>query len=244
MPPRARALPPTERRAAIVGSALELIREHGAVPSTKEIAEASGIAEGTIFRVFDTKDELIHEVIAVTFCTAPLTRQLQEVDHELPLRDRLVAMVSILQRRFSDVFDLMVGLRLSAPPLGRLNDHHACTPEAGHVPNESTSDTDPCRRPFEPGELDHGPAVEAVISLIQPDADLLTCSARDLARYIRLLTFSGSHRHITDGKLLTPESIVDIVLNGALDPRPAARRRAAGIRTSRPTGSTRTRKAH
>jgi len=231
------------------------------VPSTKEIAEASGVAEGTIFRAFDTKDELIDAVIAVTFCPAPLVRQLREVDLDLPLRDRLVVMVTILQQRFSELFDLMVGLGLSAPPADRMKGHQACTPDSGHVPDFGMRAQHGCAAASdagtsEGGVMGRGQATEAVIALIEPDADLLTCSPKELARVLRLLTFSGSHRKITDGEPLTPETIVDVILSGVLDPRPAVRRRAAGIPSSsptgsarptgpaRPTGSPRTRKAH
>jgi len=219
-----------------VHSALGLIRERGAVPSTKEIAEASGVAEGTIFRAFDTKDELIDEVIAMTMCPAPLIRQLHGVDADLPLRDRLVAMVTILQQRFAEIFDLMVGLRLSAPPAAAMTGHHGCTPEGGHVPDAVAGEQQRCSVRSRHTDSDQSRALETVTSIIEPDADLLTCSPSELARYLRLLTFSGSHRLMAEGDPLSPESIVDIVLSGVLDPQPAARRRAAGIRTSRGAG--------
>ena len=241
VPPRAKALPPTQRRAALVDAARSLIRERGEVPSTKDIAEAAGVAEGTLFRAFETKEELIEQVIASTFCPAPLLRQLAEIEIALPLRERLVEVVGVLQRRFSDAFDLMVGLHLSAPPAGAAAGHHACTPEGGHVPSDGGVGPAVCRGPG-PREPDRGHAASQVAALIEPDAHLLRCTPLELARYLRLLTFSGSHRGITDGNLLTPETIVDIVLSGVIA-QPATRGRAAGTRSSRPTHGPRTRKA-
>ena len=46
------------------------------------------------------------------------------------------------------------------------------------------------------------------------DPDLFVVPARDVVHRIRLLTFSGSHPGIADGKVLTPEEIVDTVLYG------------------------------
>ena len=38
----------------------------------------------------------------------------------------------------------------------------------------------------------------------------------EFVHVLRLLTFSASHREIADGRLLTPDEIVGIVLDGVL----------------------------
>ena len=52
-------MPPDERRDAIIDVVLPLLLEHGSDVSTRQIAEAAGIAEGTIFRVFPDKAALL-----------------------------------------------------------------------------------------------------------------------------------------------------------------------------------------
>ncbi len=64
--PRAAPMSPDERRRAIIDAVLPLLIEHGDAVTTRLIAEAAGIAEGTIFRVFADKDALIHAVAAET----------------------------------------------------------------------------------------------------------------------------------------------------------------------------------
>src|SRR3954466_213948 len=92
MPPvsgRAAALPPEERREALVAATLPLVLEHGIDVSTRLIAEAAGVAEGTIFRVFPTKDDLVEAAIASAFDPSPLVDALGRVDRTAPLADRL-----------------------------------------------------------------------------------------------------------------------------------------------------------
>ncbi|WP_395653607.1 helix-turn-helix domain-containing protein, partial [Phycicoccus elongatus] len=60
---RAPALAPEDRRAALVEVTLPLVLEHGRAVTTAQIAEAAGVAQGTIFRVFATKEELVEEAI-------------------------------------------------------------------------------------------------------------------------------------------------------------------------------------
>ena len=60
---RAAALPPEERRAVIVAATLALLVEHGEMVTTRQIADAVGIAEGTIFRAFPDKDASIAAVV-------------------------------------------------------------------------------------------------------------------------------------------------------------------------------------
>ncbi|WP_233573987.1 TetR/AcrR family transcriptional regulator [Amycolatopsis panacis] len=55
---RAPAMAPEDRRRMIVRTVLPLVVEHGREVTTAQIARAAGIGEGTIFRVFQDKDEL------------------------------------------------------------------------------------------------------------------------------------------------------------------------------------------
>ncbi|MEP6799503.1 MAG: TetR/AcrR family transcriptional regulator [Lapillicoccus sp.] len=252
---RARALPPAERRAALVDSARALILRRGSVPSTREIAEAAGIAEGTIFRVFDTKEDLVEAVIASTFCPATFRRGLDDIDGTLPLRPRLIAVVSLLQSRFRDVFAMMHALGLSAPPPSMSGDHERCSPDEGHVDSpvsKAGPTTHGSHGPGGHGHGGHGHDVEGkgdenaraaylIERFITPDADRLRCSPGQLVAYLRLLTFSGSHPHITDGSILTPPEIVDVLLFGVLEPTAPTGCADHTAHTSQPT--TRSRKA-
>lgn len=107
---RASALSPDERRSAIVSATLTLLLERGEMATTKQIAEASGIAEGTIFRVFADKDELVSALIDAATDPAPAEEALATLDVAAPLDEVLVAAITHLQRRTIEVWRLLAAI--------------------------------------------------------------------------------------------------------------------------------------
>lgn len=104
---RAAALPPDERRAAIVAATLPLLIEHGAAVTTRMIAVAAGIAEGTIFRVFPDKDSLIQAAVDTAFDPAPMEAALGRIDPAWPFEERLATAVAIVQARLTNIWRLV-----------------------------------------------------------------------------------------------------------------------------------------
>jgi len=100
-------MPPDERRSAIVAATLPLLIAHGEMVTTRQIADAAGIAEGTIFRVFADKDEVIAAVVDAALDTGPLEEHLRTIDPSLSFEDSLLAAVEILQQRVVDIWRLV-----------------------------------------------------------------------------------------------------------------------------------------
>src|SRR5689334_4668411 len=84
---RAAALPAEERRQAIVDAVIPLLVEQGAGVTTRQIAAAAGVAEGTIFRVFDDKAQLLHAAAHAALDPGRGPRTLAALDPALPLED-------------------------------------------------------------------------------------------------------------------------------------------------------------
>ena len=190
-PRRAAALSAEERRAALIAATLPLVLARGTDVTTREIAEAAGVAEGTIFRVFPTKQELLDSVVAHAFDPTALLGELHRIDPSAPLEDRLIAAVALLQQRTEQIWHLLHAL-------GTLHG---------------------VDRSARMGADGQWAAVEALITdavavLIEPDHDRLRCGPLDAARRLRLVTLATSHPRLTGGEPLSAAETVSLLLDG------------------------------
>lgn len=187
-PQRAAPLPPDERRAALIASTLSLVLAHGPDVNTRQIAQAAGVAEGTIFRVFATKDELVKAAVASAFDPSSLVGELTAVDRTAPLTPRLVAAVEILHRHTARVFRLIDALGMAGAAEAAQN--------------------------HPPGNDRVAVIRQALIDLIEPDRHRLRCEPRETARRLHLLTIAGSHPRLVENDPLSPAEIVSTLLDG------------------------------
>lgn len=113
---RARPLAPDERRGAILDAVLPLIRERGRDITTRELAQAAGVAEGTLFRAFGDKDAILDAALDRLLDPAGFTTALAQVAHDLPLDDKIATVIELTRSRFRHVFEVMNLFQLQRPP--------------------------------------------------------------------------------------------------------------------------------
>ncbi|MGZ6963864.1 MAG: TetR/AcrR family transcriptional regulator [Acidimicrobiia bacterium] len=187
---RASALPPSERRAEIIAATLPLVLAHGAAVTTRQIAEAAGIAEGTIFRVFPDKETLIEAVVESAFDSTSTDAALGAIDPTLPLEDRLIEAVEILRRRVTDLWQLRTALGMMQVSSG------------------------------EPARSDRfrAPDLSALASVLVADRERIRRSPLEAAHLLRGLTIAGTHPALILDEPLSSVEIVSLFLDGIRAP--------------------------
>ena len=209
MTPRAASLSREDRRQAILDVVIPLIVERGGEVSTREIAAAAGIAEGTIFRVFPDKRSLVLAAAEEAINPADGQQQFELALADVAtLREQVVVVAEQVLARMHLVMAVMVAVRphLLADHL----QHHGRpgargdaggTPPIGPPPFVARAQEDLHLR---------------LVTLFEAHRDELRVEPAVAAVALRSLIFGASRPELGLAPALTPEQIADLVLHGVV----------------------------
>ncbi|MBN6052874.1 TetR/AcrR family transcriptional regulator, partial [Nonomuraea sp. RK-328] len=183
---------PEDRRAALIAATIPLLREYGAAVSTRQIAEAAGVAEGTIFGVFPDKASLLRAALASAFDAQPAVDALAAIGTRAGLRERLHEAVTLLRAGMSANAKLLV------------------------VSGDLAADDAGLRERMLDNRRRIGTAIAA---LVEPDRDRLRRSPEGTAHLLLMLVAVSVHRGFGlggDFGDMDDEEIVSVLLDGLL----------------------------
>lgn len=200
---RAPAMSQDERRAAIVASTLPLLLEHGGNVSTSQIAAAAGIAEGTVFRAFKDKPDLLVACMKAGMNSDAEVAEIERIGHTGPLAQRLTDAVRAVTGYLDRIWTIGQAMRVAGV-------------DQLEMQKRMHGDDEKAREPGPPAELLRVSA--AMSGLFDEAADGLRIDAERAVRM--LLGFVVTNRMQSHGfgtKVDDPAEIVDLFLHGVID---------------------------
>lgn len=179
------------RRAAIIAAVVPLLTERGAAVTTREMAAAAGVAEGTLFTVFADKRALVLAAIEDRMDAAPLKCELAALRDELSVEGKLLAAAAVIMPRLDEVRALASALH-SVPPAGK---------------------SEPQRHPryFEAWNA----AINSGLTeLLEPHKQELRLAPDRVAQLFAALLFSSRAPYVASRDRMLPAELVEVLLHG------------------------------
>jgi AcrR family transcriptional regulator len=168
-----------------------LLAQRGAAVTTKEMAEAAGVAEGTLFAVFDDKRALVTAAIQQRMDAEPLRAELAGVPPQLPLDEKLLVAAAVILPRIEEVKALASALH--GMPAG-------ATKPVGHHPQYQAAW--------------NSAIIDSLTRLLAPHAPQLRVPPVRVARFFASLLFASRTPLAHGDDQLAPTDLVDVILHG------------------------------
>lgn len=205
-PRRAPPLDRAARRAKIIEAVAPLLAARGGAVTTRELAQAAGVAEGTLFSVFDDKRSLMLAAIQGRLDPEPVRARLAELAALPDLEARLLGVWQVLTPQVEEFHALVVAM-------------HGVLEGGGPMPPPGAIGRDhPFGRRGPPGYM-HGwvrVVSAAVTELIAPYSAELRVTPARLAQVFVTLLLANRMPQSEGTSLADPRELIDFCLEGAL----------------------------
>jgi AcrR family transcriptional regulator len=191
---------PDDRRQAIVRALVPLLVERGGDVSTREIAQAAQIAEGTIFRVFPDKRSLMLAAAEEAINPADGQAAFDDAMAGLSgLRDKVVVAAQRVLDRMRMTMSVMIAVR------------------AHLMWDEESQKADPVKKHFGPPQFVLDAQAELhgrLTSIFEEHRGELAVEPEVAAIALRSLIFGASRPELGLNPALTADQIADLLLSG------------------------------
>lgn len=187
---RAKPLPPARRKQAIVDAVIPLLLDKGSAVTSRQMAEAAGIAEGTIFRVFPDKPSVIKEAVKTSMDPAPLCDALARISESASMDTQLETAAKTLLEHSERVAALM----------GVLRTHSSASRRRAGIPSFVRES--------------NAAILSELTRLFERHTDRLRIQPTRAAVAFRGLVFANAHPMVASDEKSTPQEIVDLLLRG------------------------------
>jgi AcrR family transcriptional regulator len=194
---------PAKRREMIVRSILPLVAEQGTAVTSSQLAEAAGIGEATIFRVFKSKAELLDACLTQALRPDDVLATISAISLDEPLPSRLHQAATALQAH--------------AERMGRVLSSLHATGHVGAQPSGRSGARHSGRAPSRGRQVALSGTRDAVAALFAPERKALRLPADHLATVFLSMLFNrpgavGNDDHPP----LCTETLILLFLHGAL----------------------------
>jgi AcrR family transcriptional regulator len=175
---------PDDRRAMIIDAVIPLLMEKGREVTTKQIAEAADIAEGTIFRVFGDKESLFEAAVQKFLDPTATHKALLAIEPDLPLEAKVNDIMFQLRNRMTGIFGIMSAVGMPGPP-----------PRGRREPRVDN---------FE----------EVIAKVLEPDLAKLNAPTERIAWFVRLVSFASAVPHFNIGHEIATDELSRLITYG------------------------------
>ncbi len=220
-PGRARPLSREERRDAITFATIPLLEVHGGRVTTRQIAIAAGVAEGTLFRAFDDKVELLMATAERVLDPASAVAEIDALPRVGSLAGELTQVGHVMARRSQRVRRVMVAVHaILSSDEGQRASAAQDQREGAEQPDQSQGAAAPGgRHRFGPGGRDarHRAMVElrgAVVRRVDPFRAELRVAPELTGQLLLAMIMGQGPPGLPEDDEIQIDPLVDILLHG------------------------------
>lgn len=224
---RASRMSPEDRQAAIVEAVLPLVAERGHDVTSRELAQAAGVAEGTLFRAFGDKTVLVGAVAVEGLNRAgrpeETLAELTGIDPGLPLERRLERVIELGRHRVAEIMRWMTVLRRMAPHHGPPGVPPGSTPGTAPAPGADQHERigDQRRAFVDQLTRQRAASAEGIAAVLAPDAHRLRVPV-EVAVSLVEAAIAGAHLRLEQVQPVVPAAVLaDALVNGLAGPAPS-----------------------